>query len=69
LQRYRFTDDSATQTLTLIPAEGKDTPLTLHYTQEAEGQLVMDCTVGGDVVRARLRATNVTHFTLRQPLR
>ena len=69
LLRYGFRDDAPSHTLTLTPAGGRGEPLTLQYSQAADGRLIVDGNIGGDVVRARLRATDVTKFTLRQPLR
>lgn len=69
LQRYGVRVDAPTNTLTLTPAEDKGEPLTLHYSQEADGRLIVDGNIRGDAVRARLRVTDVTQFTLRRPLR
>ena len=69
LQRYSVRVDAPAHTLTLTPAQGKGEPLTLRYSQEADGRLIVDGSIRGDAVRARLRVTDVTHFTLRQPLR
>ena len=43
--------------------------LELHYSAEGDGRLIVEGIVHGEAVRARLKATDVTHFTLRQPLR
>ncbi len=69
VQRYRARDDATAHTLTLTPADGKGEPLSLRYTQEADGRLIVDGTIGGNAVRARLHVTDVTKFPLRQPLR
>lgn len=69
LQRYSFRDDGPAHTLTLTPVQGKAEPLTLRYSQEADGRLIVDGNISGDAIRARLHATDVTKFTLRQPLR
>jgi hypothetical protein len=69
LQRYSVRVDAPAHTLTLTPAQGKAGPLTLRYSQEEDGRLIVDGNINGDAVRARLRASDVTKFTLRQPLR
>ena len=69
LQRYSFRVDAPAHTLTLTPVRGKAEPLTLRYSQDGDGRLIVDGNISGDAVRARLRATDVTKFTLRQPLR
>jgi len=61
--------DAPAHTLTLTPAQGKAEPLTLRYSQEEDGRLIVDGNISGAAVQARLRATDVTKFTLRQPLR
>jgi hypothetical protein len=67
--RYDMRVDVLTHTLTLTPRDRAGEGLELHYSQEADGRLVVEGTVHGDAVRARLRATDITKFTLRQPLR
>jgi hypothetical protein len=69
LQRYSVRVDAPAHTLTLTPAQGKAEPLTLRYSQEEDGRLIVDGNISGAAVQARLRATDVTKFTLRQPLR
>jgi hypothetical protein len=69
VQRYRFRDDATAHTLTLTPPDEKGEPLSLRYTQEADGRLIVDGTIGGNSVRARLHVTDITKFPLRQPLR
>lgn len=69
LQRYSFRADASAHTLTLTPAQEKGEPLTLRYSQEADGRLVVDGIIRGDTVRARLHATDLTQFMLRKPLR
>jgi hypothetical protein len=69
LQRYSFRVDAPAHTLTLTPAQDKGEPLTLRYSEEADGGLIVDGNIRGDAVRARLHATDLTKFTLRQPLR
>jgi hypothetical protein len=69
LERYEVLVDVPAHMLTLTPRVETSERLTLHYSQEADGRLVVEGTVRGDAVRARLRATDVTKFTLRQPLR
>ena len=69
LQRYSFRVDALAHTLTLTPAQDKGEPLTLRYSQEADGRLIVDGNIRGDAVKARLHAADLTKFTLRQPLR
>ena len=69
LQRYEVSVDEAAHTLTLTPAQGKGDPLTLRYSREGDGRLIVDGNINGAAVRARLHATDLTKFTLRQPLR
>jgi hypothetical protein len=69
LERYEVLVDVPAHMLTLTPRVETSERLTLHYSQEPDGRLVVEGTVRGDAVRARLRATDITKFTLRQPLR
>ena len=69
LQRYRVSVNAPSHTLTLTPADGKGEQLALRYSQEENGRLIVEGNVRGDAVQAHLRVTDVTKFTLRQPLR
>jgi hypothetical protein len=67
--RYDVLVDVPAHMLTLTPRDETGERLSLHYTQEADRRLIVEGTIRGEAVRARLHATDVKQFTLQQPLR
>jgi len=69
LEPYEIKDDPVSAVLKLTPQRPASRVVTLRYTKEGNNFLRVAGEVGDDTVQARLRAIDLTHFTLRRPRR
>jgi hypothetical protein len=68
VQSYQLKDDTAAGVLTLTGRSADRRAVTLRYTREGDGLLLVAGRVGDDAIQARLRAVDHTKFPLRQHL-
>jgi hypothetical protein len=68
VQSYQLKDDTAASLLTLTGRGADRREVTLRYTREGAGLLLVAGRVGDDTIQARLRAVDHTKFPLRQHL-